>query len=59
LLDGGYVNLETIISPHKTTAAIVEVGGPRRCDPQGIVCFPRYNRIDVVDLKTGTLTHLT
>jgi Tol biopolymer transport system component len=47
-----------VISPDGTKAVIVESGGPM-VDVGCCMEYPRYTRIDVVDLKSGQLRQLT
>jgi Tol biopolymer transport system component len=53
-------NVKVILSPDQTRAAFEEEGGPTICPGYGISsCYPRYSRIDVFDLSSGELRHLT
>jgi hypothetical protein len=53
-------NVDFVLSPDQTGAAFEEAGGPEICPGYGISsCYPRYSRIDVLDLNNGELRHLT
>jgi Tol biopolymer transport system component len=52
-------NVDLVLSPDQTEAAFEEEGGPLvypTCCSPGV---PRYSRIDVVDLNSGQIRHLT
>jgi Tol biopolymer transport system component len=52
-------DVSLVLSPDQTRAAFEEPGGPDKCLPPGVACFPRYSRIDVVDLNGRQLRELT
>lgn len=52
-------NVHLVLSPDQTRVVFEEDGGPQFCPDRLPVCIPRYSRINIIDLITGQLRHLT